>query len=294
MRSIITFFAILLATLAVDAQNNLQPDPPHREWQASWVTHPTAPLREPVVLHFRRTLYAGSRPGQPTRFASAPTTASFSTSTAIAQATARPAVIWPTGAMSASTWPRCSSPVKTSSLRRSGTSASTPPIAQIPIEPPFCWRVKPPGPAPSAPPKAGWSNRNRAKALSIVADRYACVHGLSYRATSLSTSAHSVRRNADRSRRRTPPWQPNDWSSITSWLLRLPCSRLGWKCPALHQVAASTQTVVNQGLRTQGEWHPEAVVNLRLLGKGVGWAFGIEGVAAMCLYAIWFVWHFRP
>ncbi len=57
---------------------------------------------------------------------------------------------------------------------------------------------------------------------------------------------------------------------------------------------ASTQTVVNQGLRAQGEWHPEAVVNLRLLGKGVGWAFGIEGVAAMCLYAIWFVWHFRP
>ena len=27
--------------------------PPHREWKASWITHPTAPLREPVVLHFR-------------------------------------------------------------------------------------------------------------------------------------------------------------------------------------------------------------------------------------------------
>ena len=33
-----------------------QIDPPHRDWHASWVTHPTAPLREPVVLHFRRTL----------------------------------------------------------------------------------------------------------------------------------------------------------------------------------------------------------------------------------------------
>jgi hypothetical protein len=25
-------------------------------WKASWITHPTAPLREPIVLHFRRTL----------------------------------------------------------------------------------------------------------------------------------------------------------------------------------------------------------------------------------------------
>ena len=33
-----------------------RPDPPHREWKASWITHPTAPLREPVVLHFRRSL----------------------------------------------------------------------------------------------------------------------------------------------------------------------------------------------------------------------------------------------
>ena len=32
------------------------PDPLHRDWHASWVTHPTAPLREPLVLHFRRTL----------------------------------------------------------------------------------------------------------------------------------------------------------------------------------------------------------------------------------------------
>ena len=35
------------------------PDPPdtaHRNWHAAWVTHPTAPLREPLVLHFRRSL----------------------------------------------------------------------------------------------------------------------------------------------------------------------------------------------------------------------------------------------
>src|ERR1700742_1078915 len=28
-------------------------DPPVHKWHASWVTHPTAPLRDPIVLHFR-------------------------------------------------------------------------------------------------------------------------------------------------------------------------------------------------------------------------------------------------
>src|ERR1035441_10815877 len=60
MRSILTFFALALVSVALPAQNNAQtqaqPDPPHREWQASWITHPTAPLREPLVLHFRRSL----------------------------------------------------------------------------------------------------------------------------------------------------------------------------------------------------------------------------------------------
>jgi alpha-L-rhamnosidase len=50
---------ILAATLmanpaALPAQTTPPPDPPHREWTASWITHPTAPLRDPLVLHFRR------------------------------------------------------------------------------------------------------------------------------------------------------------------------------------------------------------------------------------------------
>jgi hypothetical protein len=53
-------FSSLLA-----AQNPLPPDPPHREWKAAWITHPTAPLREPIVLHFRRTL---SLPAVPSRY----------------------------------------------------------------------------------------------------------------------------------------------------------------------------------------------------------------------------------
>ena len=33
-------------------------------WNASWITHPTAPLREPVVLHFRRSLQLASKPSR--------------------------------------------------------------------------------------------------------------------------------------------------------------------------------------------------------------------------------------
>ena len=56
MRQSLALFALALAALPVQAQTQLPPDPPHHEWQASWITHPTAPLREPLVLHFRRTL----------------------------------------------------------------------------------------------------------------------------------------------------------------------------------------------------------------------------------------------
>ena len=56
---------------------------------------------------------------------------------------------------------------------------------------------------------------------------------------------------------------------------------------------ARAQVVASRGLGRQTEWYPESVVNLRLLVKGVGWALGIEGVTALCLYAIWFLCHFR-
>src|SRR5580658_8495182 len=34
------------------------------QWKASWITHPTAPLREPIVLHFRRGLQLESTPAR--------------------------------------------------------------------------------------------------------------------------------------------------------------------------------------------------------------------------------------
>jgi alpha-L-rhamnosidase len=55
-----TFF--VLAALTVSAQTSSAADPASREWKANWVTHPTAPLREPLVLHFRRFLTLGQVP----------------------------------------------------------------------------------------------------------------------------------------------------------------------------------------------------------------------------------------
>jgi hypothetical protein len=66
MRTSLTCFAIALTALALPAQNisppQVHPESNHREWKASWITHPTAPLREPVVLHFRRMLTLASVP----------------------------------------------------------------------------------------------------------------------------------------------------------------------------------------------------------------------------------------
>ena len=68
MRSIAVLLALALAPATFIGQPPVtgtqasQPDPARRDWHASWVTHPTAPLREPLVLHFRRALELGSAP----------------------------------------------------------------------------------------------------------------------------------------------------------------------------------------------------------------------------------------
>ena len=62
MRPIVLALLFAVATIPTLAQSPVQPDAPHRDWKASWITHPTAPLREPLVLHFRRTLDLASVP----------------------------------------------------------------------------------------------------------------------------------------------------------------------------------------------------------------------------------------
>jgi len=49
--------ALLLCTLAGAVAGE-------GEWHASWITHPAVPLREPAVLHFRRSFHLASQPGR--------------------------------------------------------------------------------------------------------------------------------------------------------------------------------------------------------------------------------------
>jgi len=62
MRRISFALLCVFAVSTARSQTTSAPDPPHREWKAGWITHPTAPLREPVVLHFRHTLTLASVP----------------------------------------------------------------------------------------------------------------------------------------------------------------------------------------------------------------------------------------
>lgn len=63
MRALLSMFALLAAaSVAAAAPATLLPDPPSRAWHAAWITHPTAPLREPIELHFRRSLNLASAP----------------------------------------------------------------------------------------------------------------------------------------------------------------------------------------------------------------------------------------
>jgi alpha-L-rhamnosidase len=62
MRKLFLLCTFLVVAATLRAQSDLPSDPPNREWKASWITHPTAPLREPIVLHFRRTLHLAAVP----------------------------------------------------------------------------------------------------------------------------------------------------------------------------------------------------------------------------------------
>jgi len=66
MRQVFATALVAVALVAVplrgSAQTSVQTDSANRIWHASWVTHPTAPLREPLVLHFRRFLTLSAAP----------------------------------------------------------------------------------------------------------------------------------------------------------------------------------------------------------------------------------------
>ncbi len=66
--------------------------------------------------------------------------------------------------------------------------------------------------------------------------------------------------------------------------------------PQLHMSSYAAPLMQTQGMkagaiRVEAEWPAEAIVNLRDLGRGVGWALGIEGAAALSFYAVWHLWR---
>jgi alpha-L-rhamnosidase len=51
-----TLTAVLVGLLMLFASRATADEQPRQHWTALWVTHPTAPLREPVVLHLRKAI----------------------------------------------------------------------------------------------------------------------------------------------------------------------------------------------------------------------------------------------
>src|SRR6202167_4350760 len=62
MRSKLSAFTLVLFMFAAAFPIGVPAAEP--QWKASWITHPTVPLREPIVLHFRRSLQLESKPAR--------------------------------------------------------------------------------------------------------------------------------------------------------------------------------------------------------------------------------------
>lgn len=62
MRSMFAAIILFLVVPPIGSQSPVAADPPHHDWKAAWITHPTAPLREPAVLYFRHTLDLAAAP----------------------------------------------------------------------------------------------------------------------------------------------------------------------------------------------------------------------------------------
>jgi hypothetical protein len=54
----------------------------------------------------------------------------------------------------------------------------------------------------------------------------------------------------------------------------------------------AAQVVDSSVTNVEAEWPPETIVEWGSLGKGIRWAFAIEGIIAVVLYGAWQLWHF--
>ena len=58
------FAYLLVILLAICAASERRSSAADEKWTARWITHPTAPLREPIVLHFRRVIHLDVKPAR--------------------------------------------------------------------------------------------------------------------------------------------------------------------------------------------------------------------------------------
>jgi alpha-L-rhamnosidase len=56
---VVCFFSSLMMGTALDGASQAAP---REKWTAQWISHPTAPLREPITLHFKKTIEAKGAP----------------------------------------------------------------------------------------------------------------------------------------------------------------------------------------------------------------------------------------
>ena len=155
MRPILPLFALALTALALQLQIVVPPDPAHREWKASWITHPTAPLREPLVLHFRRTLALAAVPASYTVRVSADNRfILFVNGHRVGDGPARGDLThWRYERFDLAPLLKPGQNLIAATVWNFGVYA---PIAQMSDRTAFCWRAKLPATPQSAPPRAGW------------------------------------------------------------------------------------------------------------------------------------------
>lgn len=59
---LILLFLAGISTLAASVTANAQEPAERKKWKADWISHPTAPLREPEVFHFRKMIHLTAKP----------------------------------------------------------------------------------------------------------------------------------------------------------------------------------------------------------------------------------------
>src|SRR6202453_262081 len=59
--ALIFIVAVQIGAGSADAQE-ISPPAARQHWSAQWISHPTAPLREPITLHFKKAFYLTAAP----------------------------------------------------------------------------------------------------------------------------------------------------------------------------------------------------------------------------------------